>query len=107
MIHPRGILTTIGHTPLIQLEQVFPQAHFHLFAKLEMFNPGGSVKDRPALNMLQNAWARGDIDSGSTIIESSSGNLGIGLAQACAVPGLALQQHTSSLIESFLPLVSP
>jgi N-(2-amino-2-carboxyethyl)-L-glutamate synthase len=85
-----GILTTIGNTPLIKLERVFKGANFSLFAKLEMFNPGGSVKDRPALNMLKNAFKNGEIESGSTIVESSSGNLGIGLAQACAVLGLQL-----------------
>ncbi len=83
-----GILSTIGNTPLIKLSKVFPDAHFQLFAKLEMFNPGGSIKDRPALNMLTEAFHRGDIRRGSTIIESSSGNLGVGLAQACAVLGL-------------------
>ncbi|MBW4632894.1 MAG: 2,3-diaminopropionate biosynthesis protein SbnA [Iphinoe sp. HA4291-MV1] len=83
-----GILGIIGNTPLVKLSRVFPDAHFQLFAKLEMFNPGGSVKDRPALNMLKHAFAKGHIGPGSTIIESSSGNLGIGLAQACTVLGL-------------------
>lgn len=83
-----GILTTIGNTPLIKLEAVFKDAHFQLFAKLEMFNPGGSIKDRPALNMLLKAYEKGDIKPGDTIIESSSGNLGIGLAQVSTVLGL-------------------
>lgn len=83
-----GILGTIGNTPLVNLKRVFPNAHFRLFAKLEMFNPGGSIKDRPALNMLKNALRKGDIKAGTTIIESSSGNLGIGLAQICAFLGL-------------------
>lgn len=83
-----GILTTVGHTPLIKLSKVFSNTHFQLFAKLEMFNPGGSIKDRPALNMLKEAFLKGDIQRGSTIIESSSGNLGIGLAQACSFLGL-------------------
>ncbi|BAZ14323.1 cystathionine beta-synthase [Calothrix sp. NIES-4071] len=83
-----GILSIVGNTPLVKLVNVFKNAHFQLFAKLEMFNPGGSVKDRPALNMLMNAFEKGDIQPGDTIIESSSGNLGIGLAQACAVLGL-------------------
>jgi N-(2-amino-2-carboxyethyl)-L-glutamate synthase len=85
-----GILSIVGNTPLIKLERVFPDAQFNLFTKLEMFNPGGSVKDRPALNMLKNALANGDIKPGYTIVESSSGNLGIGLAQACAVLDLRL-----------------
>lgn len=83
-----GILSIIGNTPLIKLDKVFPSANFQLFAKLEMFNPGGSIKDRPALNMLLEAFQKGDIQPGSTIIESSSGNLGIGLAQASAILGL-------------------
>ncbi len=85
-----GIMTTIGNTPLVELKQVFKDADFQLFAKLEMFNPGGSVKDRPAINMLKNAFADGHIKAGSTIVESSSGNLGIGLAQACLVLDLKL-----------------
>jgi N-(2-amino-2-carboxyethyl)-L-glutamate synthase len=91
-LHPTsqnpGILSIIGNTPLVQLSRVYPDAHFQLFAKLEMYNPGGSVKDRPAVNMLKQAFERGDIVAGSTIIESSSGNLGIGLAQACIMFGL-------------------
>jgi N-(2-amino-2-carboxyethyl)-L-glutamate synthase len=83
-----GVLGIIGNTPLVRLAQIYPDAHFQLFAKLEMFNPGGSVKDRPAVNMLKQAFERGEIYPGSTIIESSSGNLGIGLAQACIVFGL-------------------
>jgi N-(2-amino-2-carboxyethyl)-L-glutamate synthase len=83
-----GILGTIGNTPLVKLNRVFQNTHFQLFAKLEMFNPGGSIKDRPALNMLKHLFLQGDIKPGDTIIESSSGNLGIGLAQACAFLGL-------------------
>jgi N-(2-amino-2-carboxyethyl)-L-glutamate synthase len=83
-----GVLGLIGNTPLIKLSKVFPDVHFQLFAKLEMFNPGGSVKDRPAVNMLKQALKRGDITPGSTVIESSSGNLGIGLAQASVILGL-------------------
>jgi N-(2-amino-2-carboxyethyl)-L-glutamate synthase len=85
-----GILGVVGNTPLIKLSRVFPDAHFQLFGKLEMFNPGGSIKDRPALNMLKQALKRGDIKPGATIIESSSGNLGIGLAQASLLLGLRL-----------------
>jgi N-(2-amino-2-carboxyethyl)-L-glutamate synthase len=83
-----GILGIVGNTPLVQLSRIYPDAQFKLFAKLEMFNPGGSVKDRPAVNMLKQAFERGDIVPGSTIVESSSGNLGIGLAQACILFGL-------------------
>lgn len=84
----KGIFSCVGNTPLIQLEAYFPNLDFSLYAKLEMHNPGGSIKDRPALKMLKEAYQNGLIDNSSTIIESSSGNLGIGLAQACAYLGL-------------------
>ena len=83
-----GILTTVGNTPLIRLSRLSP--HLRLFAKLEMFNPGGSIKDRAALEILCGAFERGEICPGTTIIESSSGNLGIGLAQVCLRMGLKL-----------------
>src|SRR5262245_58681678 len=79
-----GILSTIGNTPLIMLTRLFVPRSFHLFAKLEGFNPGGSIKDRPAYSILKHALETSVIRPGSTIIESSTGNMGIGLAQACA-----------------------
>lgn len=85
-----GILSCIGNTPLVKLEKYFTNINFSLYAKLEMFNPGGSIKDRPSLRMLLDAYQNGSIDENSTIIESSSGNLGVGLAQACAYFGLRL-----------------
>jgi N-(2-amino-2-carboxyethyl)-L-glutamate synthase len=87
MIH-EGILSTIGNTPLIGLNRVFRESRFRLFAKLEGFNPGGSAKDRPALNILEEAIEAGVIRPETVIVESSSGNLGIGLAQACRYLGL-------------------
>jgi len=83
-----SILSTIGHTPLVRLTRVFPDCRFRLFAKLEGFNPGGSAKDRPALHILQEAMRTGAVKTGTVVIESSSGNLGIGLAQACRYLGL-------------------
>ncbi len=83
-----GILSTIGNTPLVRLTRVFPGLPFTLFAKLEGLNPGGSAKDRPALHILQEAIRTRAIDGGTVVIESSSGNLGIGLAQACRYLGL-------------------
>ena len=83
-----SILYTIGHTPLVRLTRVYPDCPFRLFAKLEGFNPGGSAKDRPALHILQKAMRTGAVKSGTVVIESSSGNLGIGLAQACRYLGL-------------------
>ncbi len=85
-----GILSLVGNTPIVELSQFFKNFHFRLFAKLEAFNPGGSIKDRPALNIIKTALARGVIHPGSTIIESSSGNMGIGLAQACRYYGMRL-----------------
>jgi cysteine synthase A len=78
-----GILKAVGNTPLVQLTKLFDSSDFHLHAKLEMGNPGGSGKDRSALGMLLDACERGQIGPETTVIESSSGNLGVGLAQAC------------------------
>jgi N-(2-amino-2-carboxyethyl)-L-glutamate synthase len=84
----RGLLTTIGNTPLVRLTRVLGESRFRLFAKLEGFNPGGSVKDRPALRIIQKALDQGLIRPQTVIIESSSGNFGIGLAQVCLYYGL-------------------
>jgi cysteine synthase A len=83
-----GILGAIGHTPLVRLTRLFGNLRFELFAKLEALNPGGSMKDRPALGILSAALASEQITGDSVIIESSSGNMGIGLAQACSCLGL-------------------
>ena len=83
-----GILTVIGHTPLVRLRRVIQDAHFDLYGKLESLNPGGSTKDRPALTILEHAIHDGAISSDTVIVESSSGNMGIGLAQACLYYGL-------------------
>jgi N-(2-amino-2-carboxyethyl)-L-glutamate synthase len=84
----QGILSAIGHTPLIKLDRVLDDCQFNLYAKLEGFNPGGSIKDRTAYSIIQHALDEGDIGPGTTIVESSSGNMGIGLAQICAYHGL-------------------
>jgi len=83
-----GILSAVGATPLIRLRRLLPEARFNLFAKLEALNPGGSIKDRPALAILENAMHSGEIGPGTVVIESSSGNMGVGLAQACRYHGL-------------------
>jgi cysteine synthase A len=83
-----GILATIGDTPLVRLRRVLPQARFELFAKLESLNPGGSIKDRPALAILEEALRDREVGPETLIVESSSGNMGIGLAQACLYYGL-------------------
>jgi len=83
-----GILSAIGNTPLIRLTKVMPDAPFYLYAKLEALNPGGSMKDRPAISIIQNGIETGAIQPDTVIVESSSGNMGIGLAQACCYLGL-------------------
>jgi 2,3-diaminopropionate biosynthesis protein SbnA len=79
-----GVLSAIGRSPLVRLRRIFAGAPFRLFAKLESANPGGSAKDRAALTIISRAIARGEIRPGTTVVESSSGNMGIGLAQVCA-----------------------
>ena len=83
-----GILSTIGNTPLIRLRRSVSNLPFRVFAKLEGFNPGGSIKDRAAACMIAGALSRNEITANTTIVESSSGNLGIGLAQICCCLGL-------------------
>lgn len=83
-----GVLDAIGQTPLVRMNRFLGRSDIELLVKLEQTNPGGSAKDRPARMMLESALSRGEIDRGSTIIESSSGNMGIGLAQACRYHGL-------------------
>lgn len=79
-----GVLATVGATPLVQLVRLFPASSVRTFAKLESANPGGSIKDRSAAVMLADAIRTGEVVPGrSVVVESSSGNLGIGLAQAC------------------------
>ncbi|MER6378954.1 pyridoxal-phosphate dependent enzyme [Streptomyces sp. NPDC001127] len=84
-----GVLDMIGATPLVELSRIFPDFPSRVFAKLEKFNPGGSVKDRVALNMLLAKVRSCELVPGrSTVVESSSGNLAIGLAQVCRYFGL-------------------
>src|SRR6185369_3381762 len=85
-----GILSAIGNTPLIRLRKVVKDDDLAVFAKLEALNPGGSVKDRSAFNIIDKALKSGAIGPDTVIIESSSGNMGVGLAQACSYFGLRL-----------------
>ncbi|SFU94668.1 cysteine synthase CysM [Halomonas korlensis] len=78
---------TVGHTPLVRLKRITAGRGNTLLAKLEGNNPAGSVKDRPALSMIEQAEARGDIAPGDTLIEATSGNTGIALAMAAAIKG--------------------
>ena len=85
-----GVLFAIGQTPLVGLQRAFSGMPFRLFAKLEGCNPGGSIKDRAAHLIISRALETGEIGPETVVIESSSGNMGIGLAQACAYYGLRL-----------------
>lgn len=85
-IHP-NILTTIGKTPLVRINKLTEGTSAEILAKIEFFNPGASVKDRIALNMVEDAEQRGILKKGMTIIEPTSGNTGIGLAMIAAVKG--------------------
>jgi cysteine synthase A len=80
----------IGSTPLVRLRRLTAGLGAQVAVKLEYMNPGGSVKDRPALSMIEDAEREGLIDGETTIIEPSSGNTGVGLAQVCAVKGYPL-----------------
>ena len=80
----------IGNTPLVRLQRLPGSTSNTILAKLEGNNPAGSVKDRPALSMIAQAEARGDIKPGDTLIEATSGNTGIALAMAAAIRGYRL-----------------
>ncbi|MDE2271428.1 MAG: cysteine synthase A [Xanthomonadaceae bacterium] len=81
-----SILDTIGGTPIVKLHRIAP-AHVTLYAKVESFNPGGSVKDRLALAVILDAEQRGTLKPGQTVIEATSGNTGVALAMVCAARG--------------------
>jgi len=84
----KGVLGAIGRTPLVRLNRVLAPCGFELYAKLEGLNPGGSAKDRVALYIIERAIAQGLIKTDTTVVESSSGNMAIGLAQVCLYFGL-------------------
>jgi cysteine synthase len=84
-----SILDTVGHTPVVRLHRLAP-GHVNLYAKVESFNPMGSVKDRLALGIIEDAERRGALRPGQTVVEATSGNTGIGLAMVCAVKGYPL-----------------
>ena len=88
----------VGNTPLVRLQKISAGNDNRLLVKLEGNNPAGSVKDRPALNMITQAELRGDITPGDTLIEATSGNTGIALAMVCAVRGYPF---VSVMAESF------
>jgi len=82
-----SVLDLVGRTPLVRLDRIGRDLPCHLLAKLELVNPGGSVKDRPARTMLDAAEAAGLLSPGGTIVEPTSGNTGVGLAMLAAVRG--------------------
>ena len=85
-----NILELIGRTPLVRINRLAPAGAAEIWAKLESFNPGGSVKDRIALSMVRAAERSGRLQPGGTIIEPTSGNTGIGLAMVAAALGYKL-----------------
>src|SRR5690242_18645192 len=106
---PINIADHVGRTPMVQLTRLAADAGGDVFAKLEMFNPGGSVKDRIGVAMIEAAEAAGRIEPGrTTIVEATSGNTGIALAFVCAAKGydliLTLPQGMSREREALLRL---
>ncbi|GAB3342993.1 cysteine synthase A [Marilutibacter aestuarii] len=94
-----SILDTIGGTPIVKLHRIAP-SHVTLYAKVESFNPGGSVKDRLALAIILDAEQRGVLKPGQTVVEATSGNTGIALAMVCAARGypfVAVMTETFSI----------
>ena len=96
-----SILDAIGNTPLVEIKNLNPNPQVKILAKLEYFNPGGSIKDRAALYMIENGEKSGELTPGKTVIEATSGNTGIGLALVCSVKGykLLLTMSESASVE--------
>jgi len=87
----KGVAGTIGNTPMVELLHLNPNPDVTIYAKLEGNNPGGSVKDRPAFNMIRSAYDRGDINKDTILIEATSGNTGIGMALVANLFGLKIE----------------
>ncbi|HJS53841.1 MAG TPA: cysteine synthase CysM [Chitinophagaceae bacterium] len=86
-----SILDLVGNTPMVEIKKLNPNPNVTMYAKLEGDNPGGSVKDRPALNMISSALERGDIKAGTKLIEATSGNTGIALAMIARLYDLDIE----------------
>ncbi len=86
-----SIIDVVGNTPLVEIQKLNPNPKVKIFAKLEGNNPGGSVKDRAALNMIRSAMERGDIQKGTKLIEATSGNTGIALAMIASIYNLEIE----------------
>src|SRR5436305_14292362 len=85
-----GVLGLIGNTPLVELERLSPKPEVRLYAKLEGQNPTGSIKDRVALALIEDAEARGELEPGRELLEPTSGNTGIALALVAKLKGYRL-----------------
>src|SRR5579872_4911448 len=85
-----NVTQIIGNTPLLKLQSIPEKGHGQILCKLEFYNPGGSVKDRIALAMINDAEKKGVLKPGGTLVEPTSGNTGIGLAMVCAQRGYKL-----------------
>jgi cysteine synthase A len=92
-----NILETVGHTPVVKIGKLAP-SNVNLYVKVEAFNPLGSVKDRLALGVIEDAERKGELKPGQTVVEATSGNTGIGLAMVCAQKGYPL---VVTMAESF------
>ncbi len=92
-----SILDTIGNTPVVRLNRIAPE-HVEIFVKIEAFNPLGSVKDRLAFAIIDDAERRGTISPGQTVVEATSGNTGIALAMVCAAKG---HPFVATMVETF------
>jgi len=86
-----GIAGLIGNTPIVEIQRLNPNPNVTVYAKLEGNNPGGSVKDRPAYNMIKSALDRGDINKDTVLIEATSGNTGIGMALVACLFDLKIE----------------
>jgi cysteine synthase B len=85
------VIDLVGNTPMVEIQKLNPNPRVRMFAKLEGNNPGGSVKDRPALNMIKSALERGEIRAGTQLIEATSGNTGIALAMIARLFDLQIE----------------
>ncbi len=86
-----SILDTVGNTPMVEIQKMNVNPGVKIYAKLEGNNPGGSVKDRPALNMIRSALERGDINTNTKLIEATSGNTGIAMALMAKLFGIDIE----------------
>src|ERR1700754_4595817 len=86
-----GIIDLVGNTPMVEIKKLNPNPNVKMYGKLEGNNPGGSVKDRPALNMIRSALERGEIKAGTRLIEATSGNTGIALAMIARLYDLQIE----------------